>query len=988
MEHGQGLALPGAERGRNLMKAERWQQVNDLFQSAAERAPEERASFLDEGCHGDEGLRREVESLLASYERAENFIESPAFEVAPELLTNDRPGALVGKVIGHYRIESLIGVGGMGEVYLARDERLGRKVALKLLPERLTLDETQLSRFKTEARSASALNHPNILTVYEVGAEENRQFIVTEFIEGMTLRASLGCGRMNLHAALEIAVQVASALAAAHETGVVHRDIKPENIMLRPDGYAKVLDFGIAKLTEQRPASNHYELGAPAVLQTQPGLVLGTGHYMSPEQARGQTVDARSDIWSLGVVLYEMVGGSPPFRGETPSDCIASILTAEPPPLSGVLPDVPLKLESILQKALRKNSDERYQTIKEMLTDLRNLKGELETEGSSPQTKVRVESIVSKIKLHKRRVLLTLAAILVAAAFAYSFYFVAPAPSPNEKSIAVLPFENLSEEKSNAYFADGIQDEILTRLSKIGDLKVISRTSTQRYKNTSQNLSEIANQLGVANLLEGSVQKTNDQVRINVQLIRAANDSHLWAETFDRRLTDIFSVESEVAKAIADQLRAKLTGQEEEGIAAKPTDNPEAYDAYLRGLAYTLKTGNTSANALGAQKYLREAVRLDPKFALSWALLSYVDALGYLTLTLQPTDILREETRQAAETALTLQPNLGEAILAKGYYHYACLKDYDTAVGYFERARQFLPNSSQIPESLAYVARRRGQWDRSESYFNEAERLDPRNVNLLTSHAGSSIVRRRFPEAMRKLDQVLDIIPDDVDTLAEKAAIAQAEGDLPRAAAILALLHPNAADTTALGTQVYQAILERRPAQIIPRLKEVLAKPDPALGYFNGELRFWLGWAQEVAGDGAAAQESWRQARSELEPFLKEQPENYILIGDLALTDMGLGDKAAAFALSEQAMTVIPIEKDVVGGPGPIEVFARVAAQLGEPDRAIAALQKLLSTPYEGPLASRLPLTPALLRLDPMFDPLRNNPRFQELISAPIPKPL
>ena len=987
MEHGQGLALPGAERGRNLMKAERWQQVNDLFQSAAERAPEERAAFLDEACHGDEGLCREVESLLASYERAENFIESPAFEVAPELLTNDRAGALVGELIGHYRIESLIGVGGMGEVYLARDERLGRKVALKLLPKRLTADETQLSRFKIEARSASALNHPNILTVYEIGAEGNRQFIATEFIEGMTLRASLACGRINLHAALEIAEQVASALAAAHKTGVVHRDIKPENIMLRPDGYAKVLDFGIAKLTDRRPASDHYEVGTTVVLQTQPGLVLGTGHYMSPEQARGQKVDARSDIWSLGVVLYEMVGGIPPFQGETPSDCIASILKTEPPPLSGVLSDVPLTLESILQKALRKNSDERYQTIKEMLADLRNLKGELEAEGSSLQTKARAESIVSKIKRHKRGVLLTLAAaILAAAAFAYSFYFVAPAPSPNEKSIAVLPFENLSEEKSNAYFADGIQDEILTRLSKIADLKVISRTSTQRYKSTSQNLSEIAKQLGVANLVEGSVQKTNDQVRVNVQLIRAANDSHLWAETFDRRLTDIFSVESEVAKAIADQLRAHLSGREEQVIAAKPTDNPDAYDAYLRGLAYTLKTGDSPANALGAQKYLTEAVRLDPKFALSWALLSYVDALGYLTLTLQPTVALREETRQAAETALTLQPNLGEAVVAKGYYHYACLKDYDTAVRYFEQARQFLPNSSQIPESLAYVARRRGQWDRSESYFNEAERLDPRNVNLLTSHAGSSIVLRRFPEALRKLDQVLDITPDDVDTLAQKAAIAQAEGDLPRAAALLAPLHPNADDTTALGTQVYQAILERRPAQVIARLKEILAKPDPALGYFNGELRFWLGWAQEVAGDHAAAQESWRQARSELEPFLKEQPENYILIGDLALTNMGLGDKAAALALSERAMTVIPIEKDVVGGPGPIEVLARVAAQLREPDRAIAALQKLLSIPSEGALASRVPLTPALLRLDPMFDPLRNDPRFQKLAASSAPE--
>jgi tetratricopeptide (TPR) repeat protein len=300
-------------------------------------------------------------------------------------------------------------------------------------------------------------------------------------------------------------------------------------------------------------------------------------------------------------------------------------------------------------------------------------------------------------------------------------------------------------------------------------------------------------------------------------------------------------------------------------------------------------------------------------------------------------------------------------------------------VRYYEQARQFLPNSSQIPQSLAYVARRRGQWDRSESYFNEAERLDPRNVTLLSQHALSYFCLRRFSEARRKLDQVLDITPDDLDTLAVKAAIAQAEGDLPRASAILAPLHPTADLAQALETQVYQAILERRAAQVIPRLKEILTKPDPALGFYNGELRFYLGWAQEVAGDHRAAQESWRQARTELEPFLKEQPENPSLIGDLALTNMGLGDKAVALALSERAMAANPIGKDALTGPRSIEILARVAAQLGEPDRAISALQKLLSIPYNGALAENAPLTPALLRLDPMFDPLRNDPRFQKL---------
>src|SRR5881392_3949533 len=464
--------------------------------------------------------------------------------------------------------------------------------------------------------------------------------------------------------------------------------------------------------------------------------------------------------------------------------------------------------------------------------------------------------------------------------------------SISQKSIAVLPFENRSEDKANAYFADGIQDEILTRLSKIADLKVISRTSTQHYKSAPENLPEIARQLGVAHVLEGSVQKTGDAVRVNVQLIKAANDSHLWADTFDRKLTDIFSVETDIAKAIADQLRAKLTGQEEQVIAAKATDNPEAYDAYLRGLAYILRPSDLPSNYLAAQKYLREAVKVDPKFALAWALLSYVDAYAYLTANLHQTIALREEARQAAETALTLEPDLGEALHAKGYYHYACLKDYDTAATYFEQARQHLPNNSQILESMAYLARRRGDWDQSESYFNEAERLDPRNVPLLEGHESSYIMLHRFPEALRKLDQVLDIVPDDMDNVAQKALIAQAEGDLPRAAALLAPLQPGADNVYPLEIQIYQAILERRPARVISRLKEILRDPDPTLGFYNGELRFFLGWTQELAGDHVGAQESWQQARKELESLLEKESDNYFIVGDLALIHIGLGDKS------------------------------------------------------------------------------------------------
>jgi serine/threonine protein kinase/Tfp pilus assembly protein PilF len=864
-----------------------------------------------------------------------------------------------------------LGAGAMAITYRARDTVLNSTAALKVIDRSVAQNPGARSRFLREARAAANIHHPNVARVTFYGEQDGECFYAMELVEGETLEARVRRdGPMPLALALEVIEQATRALAVAEVCGVVHRDIKPSNLMLESDAnealMVKVIDYGVAKVMGPQ--------AGPGAEQTQVGFI-GTPAFASPEQFAGAgqlPIDTRSDIYSLGVTLWYLLTGRTPFVGRTMEE-IRARQTSELPLEQLRALHLPGQVITLLKSMLAPDPKDRPQTARELLSAVHRCYQRFNPEARSRRRRIALASAA-----------LTL--VIAAVALGPWLYQRTRSFTPIERSIAVLPFENLSSDKENAYFAEGIQDEILTRLSKIADLKVISRTSTQHYNSAPENLRDIAKQLGVAHILEGSVQKSADAVRVNVQLIKAANDAHLWSDTFDRKLTDIFSVESEVAKAIADQLRAKLTGQEAEVIAAKPTDNPQAYDAYLRGLAYTLKTGFTPASSLAAQKYLKEAVRLDPKFALGWTLLSYIDASGYLTQSLQPTVALREETRQAAETALTLQPNLGEAVFAKGFYHYACLKDYDTAVKYFEQAYRLLPNNSRVPQALAYVERRRGNWDKSDAYFNEAEKLDPRNINLLSQHARSYICLRRFPEAARKLEQILNITPDDIDTLVLKARIAQAEGDLPRASALLAPLRLGADYANALETQVYQAILESRPAAVITRLKEILATPDQALGYYNGELRFWLGWAQEVACDHAAARESWSQARSELEPFLKEQPENFVLLGDLALTSMGLGDNAAALTLAERAIAMMPIDKDALTGPRPLDILARVTARIGDPDRSISTLQKLLSIPYEAPLAANPPLTPALLRLDPMFDSLRKDPRFQKLIASSAAK--
>jgi TolB-like protein/DNA-binding winged helix-turn-helix (wHTH) protein/Tfp pilus assembly protein PilF len=547
-----------------------------------------------------------------------------------------------------------------------------------------------------------------------------------------------------------------------------------------------------------------------------------------------------------------------------------------------------------------------------------------------------------------------------------------------EKSIAVLPFENRSDEKENAYFADGIEDEILTRLSNIADLKVISRTSTRQYQSKPANLREIAKQLGVANILEGSVQKVADHVRVNVQLVNAQTDSHLWADTYDRKLTDIFSVESEIAKGIAESLQARLTGREEQALAVKPTDNPEAYDAYLRALAFETRSSLSFDASRRAVDFYARAVQLDPKFAVAWARLSRAHALMYFRFE-DTTAARRNAATKTLENAQKLQPNSAETQLALGYYQYWVLRDYALAKTTFKEVSKMVPGSSEVPKALGLVSRREGQWDESVAYFEQALALDPRNVEFLTDTALTYAMLRRFPVALKLSDRALDILPNDLDLMETKARIYQAQGNLKEAAKMLLEVNAQTPSVAALLTKVTQLRLERNYDEAVR-----LPKARQAQFHFGSEIdkalnQLLLAWSQRDAGDAATAKANAEQARNTLEPLVhKDQQDSGPLTGNLALLYAVLGNKELALKEAERAIKPSPT-KDAVYGPTDEENLALIQTMVGENSGAIATLTRLLKTPYSSWLYAPTAITSAHLRLDPIWDPLRADPAFQKL---------
>ncbi len=547
----------------------------------------------------------------------------------------------------------------------------------------------------------------------------------------------------------------------------------------------------------------------------------------------------------------------------------------------------------------------------------------------------------------------------------------------SQKSIAVLPFENLSRDPDNAYFAFGIHEEILTRLAKIADLKVISRTSTQRYQSKPGNLAEIAKQLGVANILEGSVQKVADQVRVNVQLVNAQTDSHLWAETYDRKLTDIFGVESEIAKGIAESLQAKLTSREEQALAVKPTNNPEAYDAYLRGLAFEARS---DFDALGkAISSYEQAVELDPNFALGWARLSRGHALLYVREAGDITAARRDAAKTGLDTAQKLQPDSPETLLALGYYQYWVLRDYQLAKTTFKRVQKMLPGSSDALMGLGAVSRREGHWDQSVAYWEQALALDPRNVELLVKAASTYAELRQFQAALKLYDRALDIVPNEPNLMASKAGIYQAEGNLEQAGKFLSQINAQTPSPIAFGIKMTQLRLERNYAEVIRLLQARQARPPSASETIKAITQVELALHQRVANDTAGAKVTAEQARNTVEQLCKNQPDNPDFAVLLSLAYAALGEKNSALKEAERAIKLLPSAKDRVYGPSFEEDFAAIQTMFGANSEAISTLARLLQMPYYGGFYFETPITPALLRLDPIWDPLRSDPAFQKL---------
>ena len=876
-----------------------------------------------------------------------------------------------GTRLGAYEILAPLGAGGMGEVYRARDKKLDRDVAIKVLPPSVASDPDSLARFEREAKAVATLSHQNILSIFDFGTHDGIVYAVMELLEGETLRGKLDSGPISQKQAVDYALQVARGLSAAHEKGIVHRDLKPENLFVSKDGHVKILDFGLAKKVEAVSAQE--QTSAPTGSgHTEPGTVMGTMGYMSPEQVRGLPVDHRSDIFSFGTILYEMLAGKKAFKRDTASDTIAAILMQEPPELTQSGRNISPALDHIVKHCLEKDRDNRFQTAKDVAFNLSEQSSSTAASGASGAQ-------LAAPPARNSRVLIAVAAVVVLAAVGV-FLLRRPHRGGGEagsaKRVAVLPFENLGAPEDD-YFADGITDEIRGKLTSLPGLQVIARGSSTPYKKTTKTPKQIADELEVGYLLTATVrwEKNGGGSRVHVspeltEVSGSGAPTSKWQQPFDAAITDVFAVQSEIATKVAQALGGALGAREQKQLAEKPTENLAAYDAFLKGEELRNGGAGDPASTRRELGFYEQAVALDPGFSQAWAGVSIENSGLYGSST--PVPALAERARQAAEKAIALAPNRPEGYLALGAYERLVTSDYTRALEQYEKALRLAPGNAPLLRATALAELGLGRWDAAVEYFRQAVRFDPRSASNLRVLGDALSRLRRYPEARETLDRGLALAPANLDLIVYEAQTYLGEGDLPGARAVLKAA-PKDIEPAALVAYVanYQDlvwVLDEGERELLLRLSPSAFDDD------RGVWALCLVQAYALKADAANVRLYAEEARSAFEEQLRAAPDDAQRHVDLGLALAYLGRKEEAIREGERGVALDPVSKDARNGPYIQHQLVRIYMLVGDPEKALDQLEPLLKIPYF--------LSPGWLRIDPNFDTLRKNPRFQKLVAG------
>lgn len=969
---GCAVTTPIGEFGDRVdcMRQERWRRAEELFHAALECSPEARPAFLEEACADDPELLQEIQVLVSRDEHAGSFLERPL--LAGLAAAPGARGALVGRRYGPYRIMSYLGAGGMGEVYRAHDCELERDVAIKTLPPELTRDRGLLARSRREARTLASLNHPNIPTIYDIRAHEGTPFLVMELLEGETLRAQLERSPLPLTTAMDYAHAVCNGLAAAHDKGIIHRDLKPENLFITESGGVKILDFGLAKLT--RPEASDLPLaGLPIPESTEAGTILGTVGYMSPEQLRGQAADPRSDIFSFGCVLYEMLSGRSPFQRDTAAETVTAILRDDPPELASTQRNVPAALDVIVRRCLEKRAEDRFSTAHDLALALRSITGE--GEAAPPRAAIAVRRWA-----HGRALAIAGLAMVVAVS---ALVFTLRVPdrgvhTTGPPKVVVLPFENLGPPE-DAYFAAGMVEEITSRLANVRGLGVISRTSAMGYDRKGKTIRQVGEDLGVDYVLEGSVrwehgQGRESRVRITPQLIRVADDTHVWSDRYDRVVADVFAIQSEVAASTVMAMGVTLLPREQIALKTLSTNDLEAYDLYLRGRELESRGGGKQHTEETARMY-QAAVDRDPRFAEAFAGLATMHLHAYWNYYDRSPERLAK-ARDAVERAVELRPDLAQTHVARGHYLYHGLRDYPRALKEFAAATKIQQNNSEALLGTAAVQRRQGRWGEAAQEMSKIIALDPQNAGMYGELAWTCVYARRYADANRALDLAITLSPQWGWPYELKSWLqVQWRGDLVKAQGILDQAEQVDGLEGQPGYFRYDhawLALYRRDYQ---RALNLLQAAEVAEINTQTEYRPLLllqGQVQMLAGQHDIARRSFEAARLDLEQKVKQNREDDRFHSSLGIAYAGLGRKGEAVRVVKLACDLMPASKDAFRFLSHLEDLALVHTMAGQPDDAVVTLDESLArTGF---------LTPHVLRLDPRWDPLRSDPRFQALL--------